>query len=81
MEIEVLDVNENLHRPVFTEFAYDTAVMEDAAVGTSVVTLTASDKDMGRDGVVRYHIHDGSGLGLFTIDEESGKNAIIVIFV
>lgn len=81
VEIEVLDVNENLHRPVFTEFAYDTAVMEDAAVGTSVVTLTASDKDMGRDGVVRYHIHDGSGLGLFTIDEESGKNAIIVIFV
>lgn len=72
VEIEVLDVNENLHRPVFTEFAYDTAVMEDAAVGTSVVTLTASDKDMGRDGVVRYHIHDGSGLGLFTIDEESG---------
>ncbi|KAK5924600.1 hypothetical protein CgunFtcFv8_017200 [Champsocephalus gunnari] len=34
--------------------------------------LTASDKDPGRDGVVRYHIHEGSGLGLFTIDEETG---------
>ncbi|KAM3612815.1 uncharacterized protein V6R79_015103 [Siganus canaliculatus] len=72
VEIQVLDVNENLHRPVFSEFVYDAAVMEDAAVGTSVVTLTASDKDLGRDGVVRYHIHEGSGLGVFTIDEESG---------
>lgn len=73
VEIEVLDVNENLHRPVFTEFVYDAGVMEGAAVGTSVVTLTASDKDLGRDGVVRYHIHEGSGLGVFTIDEETGN--------
>uniref|UniRef100_A0A3P8RV15 FAT atypical cadherin 2 n=1 Tax=Amphiprion percula TaxID=161767 RepID=A0A3P8RV15_AMPPE len=72
VEIEVRDVNENLHRPVFTEFVYEAAVMEDAAVGTSVVALTASDKDLGRDGIVRYHIHDGSGLGVFTIDEETG---------
>lgn len=73
VEIQVLDVNENLHRPVLSEFVYEAGVMEDAAVGTSVVTLTASDKDLGRDGVVRYHIHEGSGLGSFTIDEETGK--------
>ncbi|KAM9741190.1 LOW QUALITY PROTEIN: protocadherin Fat 2 [Menidia menidia] len=72
VEIEVLDVNENLHMPVFSEFVYESGVMEDAPVGTSVVTLTASDKDSGRDGVVRYHIHDGSGLGVFSIDEETG---------
>uniref|UniRef100_A0A665V628 FAT atypical cadherin 2 n=1 Tax=Echeneis naucrates TaxID=173247 RepID=A0A665V628_ECHNA len=72
VEIQVLDINENLHKPVFSEFVYEAGVMEDAAVGTSVVTLTASDKDLGRDGVVRYHIHGGSGLGVFTIDEETG---------
>ncbi|XP_034739835.1 protocadherin Fat 2 isoform X1 [Etheostoma cragini] len=72
VEIQVLDVNENLHRPVFSEFVYKAGVMEDAALGTSVVTLTASDQDLGRDGVVRYYIHDGSGLGVFTIDEETG---------
>uniref|UniRef100_A0A3Q3F9R6 FAT atypical cadherin 2 n=1 Tax=Labrus bergylta TaxID=56723 RepID=A0A3Q3F9R6_9LABR len=72
VEIQVLDVNENLHRPVFSEFAYEAGVMEDAAVGTSVVTLKATDKDQGRDGVVRFHIHEGSGLGVFTIDEETG---------
>ncbi|XP_069388159.1 protocadherin Fat 2 [Paralichthys olivaceus] len=72
VEIQVLDVNENLHRPVFSEFVYESGVMEDAAVGTSVVTLTASDRDLGRDGVVRFHIHEGSGVGVFTIDEETG---------
>ncbi|XP_035505640.2 protocadherin Fat 2 isoform X2 [Scophthalmus maximus] len=72
VEIQVLDVNENLNRPVFSQFVYEAGVMEDAAAGTSVVTLTASDKDPGRDGVVRFHIHEGSGLGVFTIDEETG---------
>ncbi|XP_045885762.1 protocadherin Fat 2 [Micropterus dolomieu] len=72
VEIQVLDVNENVHRPVFSKFVYEAGVMEDAAVGTPVVTLTASDKDLGRDGVVRYHIHGGSGLGVFAIDEETG---------
>lgn len=80
VEIEVLDVNENLHRPVFSEFVYEAVVMEDAAVGTSVVTLTASDKDHGRDGVVRYHIHDGSGLGVFSIDEETGNELFVLTF-
>ncbi|CAF95368.1 unnamed protein product, partial [Tetraodon nigroviridis] len=72
VEIEVLDVNENLHRPLFSEFVYEAAVMEDAAVGTSVLKLTASDKDVGRDGEFRFHIQDGSGLGVFSIDEETG---------
>uniref|UniRef100_A0A673AQA4 FAT atypical cadherin 2 n=1 Tax=Sphaeramia orbicularis TaxID=375764 RepID=A0A673AQA4_9TELE len=72
VEIEVLDVNENLHQPMFSEFVYEAAVMEDAAVGTPVITLTASDKDRDKDGVVRFHIHDGSGLGVFTIDEKTG---------
>ncbi|KAK0142931.1 Protocadherin Fat 2 [Merluccius polli] len=72
VEIQVLDVNENLHRPAFSEFVYKAGVMEDVVVGTSVVMLSASDKDLGRDGTLRYHIQDGSGLGLFTIDEETG---------
>uniref|UniRef100_A0A8C1ZLH9 FAT atypical cadherin 2 n=1 Tax=Cyprinus carpio TaxID=7962 RepID=A0A8C1ZLH9_CYPCA len=72
IEVEVLDVNENLNRPLFTQFVHNAAVMEDATVGTSVLTLTTVDNDLGRDGVVRYYIHDGSGLGIFTIDEETG---------
>ncbi|KAJ8338471.1 hypothetical protein SKAU_G00374370 [Synaphobranchus kaupii] len=72
IEVEVLDVNENLNAPAFSSFVHKVPVMEDAAVGTSVVTLTAVDRDLGKDGVVRYYIHDGTGLGVFTIDEETG---------
>uniref|UniRef100_A0A672QBL2 FAT atypical cadherin 2 n=1 Tax=Sinocyclocheilus grahami TaxID=75366 RepID=A0A672QBL2_SINGR len=72
IEVEVLDVNENLNRPLFTQFVHKAAVMEDATVGTSVLTLTAVDNDLRQDGVVGYYIHDGSGLGIFTIEEETG---------
>lgn len=72
IEVEVLDVNENLNKPVFRSFVHSATVMEDAKKGTSVLTLTAVDKDLGKDGVVRYHIHDGNGLGVFIIDEETG---------
>ncbi|KAK0136431.1 Protocadherin Fat 2 [Merluccius polli] len=81
VEIQVLDVNENLHRPAFSEFVYKAGVMEDVVVGTSVVMLSASDKDLGRDGTLRYHIQDGSGLGLFTIDEETGKKYYVYLFI
>lgn len=72
IEVEVLDVNENLNKPVFSSFVHNATVMEDAKIGISVLTVTAVDKDLGKDGVVRYHIHDGTGLGVFIIDEETG---------
>uniref|UniRef100_A0A3Q3DSY9 FAT atypical cadherin 2 n=1 Tax=Hippocampus comes TaxID=109280 RepID=A0A3Q3DSY9_HIPCM len=72
VEIQVLDVNENLHPPLFSEFVYEAIVTEDAVAGTAVLTVTATDKDVGGDGVIRYRIHDGSGLGVFAIDEETG---------
>uniref|UniRef100_F6T585 FAT atypical cadherin 1 n=1 Tax=Ornithorhynchus anatinus TaxID=9258 RepID=F6T585_ORNAN len=72
VEVEVVDVDENLHSPVFASFAVGGVVREDAPVGTSVLTLSARDEDVGRDGRIRYSIRDGSGLGVFRIDEEKG---------
>ncbi|XP_069780628.1 protocadherin Fat 1a isoform X4 [Narcine bancroftii] len=72
IQVEVVDVNENLYAPVFPFFAANGSVSEDVPVGTSVMTITAHDNDSGRDGEVRYSIRDGSGLGVFTIDEEKG---------
>uniref|UniRef100_A0A673JPD3 Protocadherin Fat 1-like n=1 Tax=Sinocyclocheilus rhinocerous TaxID=307959 RepID=A0A673JPD3_9TELE len=73
IHVEIVDVNENLYRPSFPFFVAWGAVSEDAPAGTSVMKVTAHDKDSGRDGEVRYSIRGGSGLGLFTIDENSGK--------
>ncbi|XP_017260678.1 protocadherin Fat 1a isoform X3 [Kryptolebias marmoratus] len=72
IEVEVVDVNENLHRPLFRSFVEKGFIKEDAPAGTSVMTVSAEDEDPGRDGEIRYSIRDGSGLGIFSIDEETG---------
>lgn len=72
VELEVVDVNENLYAPYFSNFAMNGSVKESARIGTSVLQVSARDDDTGRDGEVQYSIRDGSGLGRFTIDEETG---------
>ena len=73
IEVDVVDVNENLYRPWFPSFVDKGFIKEDAVIGTSVMKVTAQDEDKGRDGELRYSIRDGSGLGIFTIDEETGE--------
>ena len=73
VEVEVVDVNENLHTPFFPDFAVVGSVKENSRIGTSVLQVTAHDEDSGRDGEIQYSIRDGSGLGRFNIDDESGK--------
>lgn len=69
---QVVDVNENLYAPYFTDFAVRGSVKENSRAGTSVLTVSAKDDDKGRDGVLRYSIKGGNGLGTFTIDEDTG---------
>uniref|UniRef100_A0A8C9U158 FAT atypical cadherin 3 n=1 Tax=Scleropages formosus TaxID=113540 RepID=A0A8C9U158_SCLFO len=72
IEVEVVDVNENLYAPYFADFSLRGSVKENSRVGTSVLRIVARDDDKGRDGTVRYSIKGGSGLGRFSIDEETG---------
>ncbi|XP_042622384.1 protocadherin Fat 1-like isoform X5 [Cyprinus carpio] len=72
IEVEVVNVNENLYRPLFPSFVDKGFIKEDVPIGTSVMKITAQDEDKGRDGEISYSIRDGSGLGIFTIDEETG---------
>uniref|UniRef100_A0A3Q2DCV8 FAT atypical cadherin 3b n=1 Tax=Cyprinodon variegatus TaxID=28743 RepID=A0A3Q2DCV8_CYPVA len=72
VEVEVMDVNENLYAPYFSDFAVKGSVKENSRTGTSVLTVRAKDDDRGRDGVLRYSVQGGSGLGTFTIDEDTG---------
>ncbi|XP_063075464.1 protocadherin Fat 1a isoform X1 [Engraulis encrasicolus] len=72
IEVEVVDVNENLYRPWFPSFVDKGFIKEDAPIGTSVMKVSAQDEDKGRDGELRYSIRDGSGLGIFSIDEDTG---------
>lgn len=72
VEVEVIDVNENLHPPVFPSFVEKGAVKENVPIGSSVMKVSAHDEDTGRDGEIHYSIRDGSGVGVFKIDEETG---------
>lgn len=69
--VEVEDVNENLHAPVFPDFVTNASVDENQPKGTLVTKVTAVDEDTsGNDGKVTYAIVDGDGMGVFSLDEK-----------
>ncbi|XP_059850094.1 neural-cadherin [Hypanus sabinus] len=70
--INLTDVNDNV--PFFTSSTYEATVPEGAAVGMSVVKVSATDLDSGRHGKVNYAIvKDLSGdYRYFSIDFETG---------
>lgn len=70
--ITVLDVNDNV--PTFTEEVYSQKVNEDAVVGTSVLTVTAIDRDV--NSVVTYQISSGNTRNRFAITSQSGGGLI-----
>lgn len=71
---QVVDVDENMHAPVFGEHAVLTgSVREDAARASEVLTAAASDADPpGRDSRLAYYIIAGSGMAHFSVDD-AGK--------
>lgn len=71
VEIEVLDVNDN--PPNFVLPSYSASIREDALVGSSVIQVSASDKDIGLSGQVRYTFSGGEdGEGAFIVEPTSG---------
>ncbi|XP_072438052.1 cadherin EGF LAG seven-pass G-type receptor 3-like isoform X4 [Chiloscyllium punctatum] len=70
--ITVMDVNDN--RPEFTQTVYFIRLNEDAAVGTSVLTVTAVDRDV--NGVVTYQITGGNTRNRFSISTQGGMGII-----
>ncbi|CAK9804708.1 Fat-like cadherin-related tumor suppressor homolog [Anthophora plagiata] len=76
--IEVVDVNENLHPPVFDDFVMSANVFENQPIGTLVTTVHAKDADpLGGDSRIGYSIRGGDGIGIFSIDNE-GEYVLIM---
>ncbi|XP_047431473.1 cadherin EGF LAG seven-pass G-type receptor 1 isoform X3 [Mugil cephalus] len=76
VSITVLDVNDNV--PTFTEKTYSLKINEDAVVGTSVLTVTAVDRDI--NSVVTYQISSGNTRNRFAITSQSGGGLITLAF-
>ncbi|XP_032383669.1 protocadherin beta-16, partial [Etheostoma spectabile] len=71
--ITVLDVNDNA--PVFTQPIYKGTVAENAAKGTIVTTVSASDADNGLNGKITYSITNtlDDVRHMFDVNEDSGE--------
>ena len=69
LQISVKDVNDNA--PLFENQIYNASVRESLPIGSSIVTVRASDADAEDNGRVTYSL-TGSDAGLFRIDSNSG---------
>ncbi|XP_069396059.1 protocadherin-16 [Paralichthys olivaceus] len=70
VEVKVLDVNDN--SPVFSRTSYSVEVSEDAAEGTHILEVTATDADDDLNGKVLYFLSRETH-GAFTVDENTGR--------
>uniref|UniRef100_UPI003AAB7581 cadherin EGF LAG seven-pass G-type receptor 3-like n=1 Tax=Centroberyx gerrardi TaxID=166262 RepID=UPI003AAB7581 len=70
--ITVMDVNDN--RPEFLQREYFVRLNEDAAVGTSVVSVTAVDRDV--NSAVTYQITGGNTRNRFAISTAGGSGLL-----
>ncbi|XP_074912530.1 protocadherin gamma-A2-like [Buteo buteo] len=73
IRVAVLDANDNA--PVFSQAEYTLRVPEDVPVGSTLVTVTATDADEGIYGRVKYSFHKipESSSELFYLDSETGQ--------
>lgn len=60
VQLTIMDVND--FRPRFSERVFSTSVFENEPVGTSVITLTATDLDEGENALLTYSLQ-GPGAG------------------
>ncbi|NP_001008484.1 protocadherin 2 alpha b 3 precursor [Danio rerio] len=71
--VKVLDINDNT--PVFSKPLYKTSVFENAAIGTTIAVLNATDFDEGSNSEIIYSIvkrDQNKVLQMFDIDQNTG---------
>lgn len=69
LQINVMDAND--HIPVFESPEYEATVHESVPLGSSVVSVKASDQDMGKNAEIEYTIVSTTGGGTSTSAEDS----------
>ncbi|XP_072547580.1 protocadherin Fat 4 [Salminus brasiliensis] len=75
--INVTDVNDN--PPVFTSSEYTASILENSAIGSSVIQIRATDKDSGSHAHITYSLLSGPA-ELFSLDSRNGTIITLEIF-
>ena len=68
LQINVLDAND--HAPSFESPEYEASVHESVPIGSSVVSIKATDQDVGKNAEVEYCITSTTGGGTTTLTED-----------
>ncbi|KAK0134170.1 Protocadherin-23 [Merluccius polli] len=74
LRVKVRVLDENDHPPAFDRAEYRASVSEDAPVNASVGRVHATDRDLGRNGLVTYEINrrQSDPGEMFSVDESTG---------
>ncbi|XP_069725723.1 protocadherin gamma-A12-like isoform X5 [Phaenicophaeus curvirostris] len=77
LRVAVLDANDNA--PVFSQAEYAVRVPEDVPVGSTLVTLTATDADEGTNGHVKFSLQKFTmkASQIFQLDPETGAISLL----
>ncbi|KAM6299700.1 LOW QUALITY PROTEIN: uncharacterized protein AAHN32_007161 [Aegotheles albertisi] len=77
IRVAVLDANDNA--PVFSQAEYTVRVPEDVPVGSTLLTLTATDADDGTNGHVKYSLKKitEKASKIFQLDAETGAITLV----
>ncbi|XP_057164478.1 cadherin-23 [Ursus arctos] len=74
-KVKIALINENDNRPVFSRPLYNVSLHENVTVGTSVLTVLATDNDVGTFGEVNYFFSDDPDR--FSLDKDTGLVLLI----
>lgn len=69
LQVNVLDCND--HAPTFEAEQFDASIREGATVGSTVITLRATDQDIGKNAEIEYAIESVTGGGMTTAEQDS----------
>ena len=72
--ITLLDINDN--DPVFSQDPFTVGLIEHSGVGSTIITTSATDLDLGTNGELRYMITDGNTQESFAINDTTGEITI-----
>lgn len=74
--VTIIVTGDNNYPPVFDALSYQVIVPENEPLGSTIVTATATDRDSGPNGMIRYQISSGNDGGNFDIDKNTGAVTI-----
>ncbi|XP_060531934.1 cadherin-related tumor suppressor [Cylas formicarius] len=74
--VTIIVTGENRYSPTFTALSYQVIVPENEPLGSTILTVSASDEDEGPNGMIRYEISAGNERKEFSIDMVTGAVTI-----